>query len=95
MQVSTNLVDVAATPLHVMVERIVAEASARGAHVGRGELVGLMPARCVVEAARARGVEEAVDGWGLPARTALEAAARAFHIDRLDGDRVLEWHLRP
>jgi glutamate formiminotransferase / 5-formyltetrahydrofolate cyclo-ligase len=95
VQVSTNLVDVGATPLHVMVERIVAEASVRGAHVGHGELVGLMPARCVVEAARARGVEKAVDVSGLPGRTALEAAARAFRIERLDDDRVLEWHLRP
>ena len=61
VQVSTNLVDVAATPLHVMVERIVAEAAVRGAHVGAGELVGLIPARCVLEAASAAGVAGPAD----------------------------------
>ena len=36
IQVSTNVVDLDATPPHVMVERIVAEAAARGAEVGAG-----------------------------------------------------------
>ena len=44
VQVSTNLIDVDATPLHRLVERIGAEAEARRAAVGTGELVGLVPA---------------------------------------------------
>jgi glutamate formiminotransferase len=94
VQVSTNLVDVDATPLHVLVERIVAEAEARGTRVGRGELVGLVPAACVVSAAEATATGPsalAVDG--LPTADALAAAARALRLDRLDADRVLEWHL--
>ena len=94
VQVSTNLVDVGATPLHVMVERIVAEARARGRRVGQGELVGLMPARCVVEAALANGVADATEATGVPTRAALDVAAGAFHLQRLDADRVLEWHMR-
>ncbi len=94
VQVSTNLVDVAATPLHVMVERIVAEAAVRGAHVGAGELVGLIPARCVLEAASAAGVAGPADTVGLPTRAARAAAAGSLHLERLDDDRVLEWHLR-
>ena len=94
VQLSTNLVDVSATPLHVVVERVVAEATVRGAHVGAGELVGLIPAVCVFEAARAGGVTSPADASGLPTVTARVAAARSFHLERLDDDRVLEWHLR-
>lgn len=95
VQVSTNLVDIDATPLHRMVERIAVLAEQRGARVGAGELVGLVPADCVVEAARAAGVSDPVDAEGLPITSALEAAARALHLpDPLGEDRVLEWHLR-
>lgn len=94
VQISTNLVDVEATPLHAMVERIAAEAEARGARVERGELVGLMPARCVVDAAAASRISAPLDGLRLPTPAALEATARALRLERLDADRVLEWHLR-
>jgi glutamate formiminotransferase len=50
-QVSLNIVDVEATPLHVVVERIRAEAEARGVGVARGELVGLLPGSVVAAAA--------------------------------------------
>ena len=95
VQVSTNLVDIDATPLHRLVERIGAEAEARGAAVGTGELVGLVPGRCVVEAARAAGVRDPADSSGLPTVSARDAAAQAFRLDHLDADRVLEWHLDP
>lgn len=94
VQVSTNLVDIGATPLHVLVERIAAEAKERGAEVGDGELVGLVPARCVVEAATAQGVADPTDASGLPSGAALEAARRALRLASLAPDRVLEWHLR-
>ena len=94
VQVSTNLVDVEATALHVLVARIVAEAEAGGARAGGGELVGLVPRRCVVAAAEAAGrVDEVLDDRGLPTDAALAAAARALRLERLDADRVLEWHL--
>jgi len=93
IQVSTNVVDVDATPPHVMVERIVAEAAARGAGVGKGELVGLLPARCVAVAARAAGIENPLDDRGVPEQAALDVAARALRLARLDADRVIEWHL--
>ena len=94
IQVSTNVVDLDATAPHGLVERIVAEASARGAGVGEGELVGLVPAASVAAAARAEGIETPVDGTGLPTSAALRAAARALRLARLDPDRVLEWHVR-
>jgi glutamate formiminotransferase/glutamate formiminotransferase/formiminotetrahydrofolate cyclodeaminase len=93
IQVSTNVVDVDQTPPHVMVARIVAEAAARSAEVGPGELVGLLPARAVAEAARAAAIEDPLDDRGVPRRAALDAAAHALRLERLDPDRVLEWHL--
>jgi glutamate formiminotransferase len=56
VQVSMNVIDVEAAPLHVVVERVRDEARARGAEVSGGELVGLVPQR-VVRAAEDAGVE--------------------------------------
>jgi hypothetical protein len=91
--VSTNVVDLDATPPHVMVERIVEEAAAHGAGVGEGELVGLLPARCVTAAAQAEGIENPLDDRGVPGQEALDVAARALRLQGLDVDRVVEWHL--
>ncbi len=93
VQVSTNVVDLDAAAPHRMVAQIEAEASARGAEVGRGELVGLIPAASVAAAARASGVVEPLDARGVPTAVARAAAARALRLDGLDEDRVLEWHL--
>ena len=92
-QVSTNIVDLDATAPHELVERIVAEAERRGARVGPGELVGLIPAASVADAARASDVVAPLDTAGLPTDDALEAAADALRLERLDADRVLDWHL--
>jgi len=54
-QVSVNLIDVDATPLHVLVARVERLAAEHGATVVAGELVGLMPAR-VAWAAAAHGL---------------------------------------
>jgi glutamate formiminotransferase len=92
-QVSTNVIDLNATAPHEMVARIVAEAEARGAAVGQGELVGLIPAGAVAAAALAGGVAEPLDTRGIPTVAALDAARRALRLASLDPDRVLEWHL--
>jgi glutamate formiminotransferase len=44
VQVSMNVIDVDAAPLHEVVERARAEAAARGVEISGGELVGLVPA---------------------------------------------------
>jgi glutamate formiminotransferase len=95
VQVSTNIVDLNAPAPHVLVERIVREAEARGTAVGRGELVGLVPAASVAAAAAAAGVADPLAPNGVPTADALVAAARALRLDRLEPDRVLEWHLAP
>jgi glutamate formiminotransferase len=93
VQVSTNIVDLDATAPHQLVERIVTEAEARGAGIGAGELVGLIPAASIVAAAAAFGVTEPVGADGVPTDEALSVTARALRLERLEPDRVLEWHL--
>jgi glutamate formiminotransferase len=62
IQVSMNVIDVDQAPLHELVERVRAEAAARGVEVAGGELVGLVPER-VLRAAEAAGVAlPGVDG---------------------------------
>jgi glutamate formiminotransferase/glutamate formiminotransferase/formiminotetrahydrofolate cyclodeaminase len=51
VQVSMNVTDWEAAALHEIVERIAAEAAARGVEVAGSELVGLMPAGAAVAAA--------------------------------------------
>ena len=48
----------------------------------------------LVREASAAGVARPADASGLPTEAARTAAARSFHLERLDEDRVLEWHLR-
>jgi glutamate formiminotransferase len=60
VQVSMNVEDWEAAALHEIVERIGAEASARGAEVVGSELVGLMPAGA---AAAAAGETLRIDGF--------------------------------
>lgn len=51
-QVSMNITDVNATPLHVAFEEVCRAAAARGLRVTGTEVVGLLPKRCLVEAGR-------------------------------------------
>jgi glutamate formiminotransferase len=88
VQLSTNVVDLDRTAPHVLVSRIVNEAEARGAAVGQGELVGLLPARSVSAAAAASGVADPLGPGGVPSDEALRAAAHALRLERLDPDRV-------
>jgi glutamate formiminotransferase len=54
VQVSMNVLDLERSPLHEVIARVSREATARGADVVGGELVGLVPER-VLGAARAAG----------------------------------------
>jgi glutamate formiminotransferase / 5-formyltetrahydrofolate cyclo-ligase len=69
-QVSMNLIDVGATPLHAVVAEVARLASERGVAVERGELVGLMPA---ATAAAAAGAALRIEG--MAADRVLDVAA--------------------
>ncbi|MEL6844978.1 MAG: glutamate formimidoyltransferase, partial [Bacteroidota bacterium] len=49
-QVSTNLIDIQTTPVHVAFEAIRTASRARGMRVTGSELVGMIPKRCLLEA---------------------------------------------
>ena len=51
-QVSMNLTDYQQTPIHRVLEAIRSEASFRGLHVTRTEVVGLLPSEALIDAAR-------------------------------------------
>lgn len=91
-QVSMNVVDLDAAPLHEVVARVREVAASLGARVVEGELVGLLLARVVRAAAAAAGVDDR-DARGLPGPDARAAAARALVLDGLAADRIVEHHL--
>ena len=51
-QVSMNVTDIAATPVHIAFDEVVAKAAARGVRVTGSEIVGLMPKRVLIEAGK-------------------------------------------
>lgn len=51
VQVSMNLTDHAATPLHLALERVRSEARARGVEVAETEIYGMVPAAAMLDAA--------------------------------------------
>lgn len=51
-QVSMNITDIAATPLHVAFEAVCQHAAARGLRVTGTEIIGLLPLRCLTAAGR-------------------------------------------
>jgi glutamate formiminotransferase len=61
IQVSMNVLDLGASPLHEVVERVTREARAHGVEVAGGELVGLVPAQVLEAAERAGTAVPGVD----------------------------------
>jgi glutamate formiminotransferase len=79
-QVSMNVIDIDAAPLHEVVERVRREARAHGVSVSGGELVGLVPER-VVDAAAVAGVE-------------LPGVGASQVLERVLRSRLAEWPTR-
>src|SRR3989339_818775 len=51
-QVSMNVTDLSATPVHIAFDEVVAKASARGIRVTGSEIVGLIPKRVLIDAGK-------------------------------------------
>ena len=73
VQVSMNVIDVEAAPLHEVVARVVEEAAARGVRTAGAELVGLLPAGVVARAAAHAVLLPLLDGGRVLEAAALEA----------------------
>jgi glutamate formiminotransferase len=76
-QVSMNITDIAATPLHVAYETVCRAASARGLRVTGTEIIGLVPRRVLLDAGRHFLRRDAGE------RDLLQAAVRGLSLDDL------------
>ena len=81
-QVSMNVTDITATPLHVAFEAVCQAAAARDLHVTGTEIIGLVPRRVLLDAGRYFREKQ-----GLPADAGeeelLQTAVRAMTLDDL------------
>ena len=96
-QVSMNVTDIEATPLHVAFEEVCRAAAARGLRVTGTEIIGLVPERVLLDAGRfyleRRGLSTDV-----PKEEIIGTAVRAMSLDDLrpfhPEEKVIEYRLR-
>ncbi len=93
-QVSMNITDIAATPLHVAFDEVTRAAAARGIRVTGTEIVGLVPKRALVEAGR-YFLEKQQRSTGLPEHEILRIAIKSMGLDELKSfvpeEKVIEY----
>ena len=92
-QVSMNITDIDATPLHRAFEEVCRAAEARGAHVTGTEIIGLVPERVLLEAGRYFLGGDASD------EDLLDAAIEAMGLSDLrpfvPSEKILEHRIKP
>ena len=81
-QVSMNITDIAATPLHVAFEEVCRAAAARGLRVTGAEIVGLVPRRVLLEAGRFY-LERQQRSLGIPEEEIIRIAVKSMSLDDL------------
>lgn len=81
-QVSMNITDIDATPLHVAFEEVSRAAAARGLRVTGAEIVGLVPKRVLVEAGRFY-LEKQQRSLGIPEEEIVRIAVKSMSLDDL------------
>jgi len=97
-QVSINLLNFHASPLHVVFETVCEEAARLGLRVTGSELVGLTPLEPLVEAGRYY-LRRQGKSAGVPERDLVELAVRSLGLDQLAPfdvhKKVIEYHFTP
>jgi glutamate formiminotransferase/formiminotetrahydrofolate cyclodeaminase len=95
-QVSMNLTDITAVPIHMAFEAVAERASARGMRATGSEIVGMVPLRAMLDAGRyylARQQRSA----GIPDEDIVHIAIRSLGLDDLTPfdphQRIIEWRL--
>lgn len=81
-QVSMNITDIEATPLHVAFEEVCRAAAARGLRVTGAEIVGLVPKKVLVEAGKFY-LERQQRSLGLPEEEIIRMAVKSMSLDDL------------
>ncbi|MBO5545329.1 MAG: glutamate formimidoyltransferase, partial [Bacteroidales bacterium] len=81
-QVSMNITDIDATPLHVAFEEVCRAAAARGLRVTGTEIVGLVPKRVLLEAGRFY-LEKQQRSLGISEEEILRIAVKSMSLDDL------------
>ena len=81
-QVSMNITDIAATPLHLAFEEVSRAAAARGLRVTGAEIVGLVPKRVLLEAGRYY-LEKQQRSLGVSEEEILKIAVKSMSLDDL------------
>ena len=81
-QVSMNITDIDATPLHVAYEEVVRAAAARGLRVTGAEIVGLVPKKVLIEAGKFY-LERQQRSLGIDESEILKIAVKSMSLDDL------------
>jgi glutamate formiminotransferase/formiminotetrahydrofolate cyclodeaminase len=96
-QVSMNLTDLKATPLHVAFDEASRRAEARGLRVTGSELVGLIPKAALLDAGR-HYLRKQQRSLGVPETELIRIAVRSLGLDEMapfnPEERVIEYRLQ-
>lgn len=95
-QVSMNITDIAATPLHTAFDEVCRAAAARGIRVTGTEIVGLVPKRTLLDAGR-HYLRLQQRSLGIPEEEIIRMAVRSMGLDQLapfnPREKVVEYML--
>lgn len=95
-QVSMNITDIAATPLHRAFDEVSLAAAARGLRVTGTEIVGLLPKRALIEAGR-HYLHMQQRSTGIPDSEIIKIAVKSMGLDDLKpfdpAEKVIEYML--
>lgn len=81
-QVSMNITDIAAVPLHTAFDEVCRKADARGVRVTGTEIVGLVPKRTLIEAGK-HFLRKQQRSCGIPESEIIRIAIRSMGLDQL------------
>ena len=81
-QVSMNITDIAATPLHLAFDEVCRAADARGVRVTGTEIVGLVPKRTLIDAGK-YFLRKQQRSTGIPEREIIRIAIKSMGLDQL------------
>lgn len=97
-QVSMNITDINATPLHVAFDEVCRAAAARGIRVTGTEIVGLVPKRTLIDAGR-HFLHKQQRSTGLPDAEIMRMAVKSMGLDELapfkPEEKVIEYMIAP